>query len=85
MNLRSRIPFRPTFSNDEFASLKMPVLLLIGDREILYDAEAAIARARQLIPHVEAAIVANAGHMLSTDQPEEVTSRVLRFLQNDHV
>ena len=48
MDLRSRIPFRPVFSDDEFASLKMPVLLLIGDREVLYDARSAIDRARQL-------------------------------------
>jgi pimeloyl-ACP methyl ester carboxylesterase len=80
MNLRSRVPFRPMFSDDEFASLKMPVLLLIGDREVLYDARSAIDRARRLIPHIVAEIVPNAGHMLSTDQPELVTSRIMRFL-----
>jgi pimeloyl-ACP methyl ester carboxylesterase len=80
MNLRSRVPFRPTFGDDEFASLKMPVLLLIGDREVLYDATSAIDRARQLIPHIEADIIPNAGHMLSTDQPEVVIDRMLRFL-----
>ncbi len=82
MGLRSRVPFRPVFSDDEFASLKMPVLLLIGDREVLYDAKSAVNRARQLIPHIEAEIIPNAGHMLSTDQPELVICRVLRFLQD---
>jgi pimeloyl-ACP methyl ester carboxylesterase len=80
MNLRSRVPFRPTFSDDEFGKLKMPVLLLIGAREVLYDARSAIDRARQLIPHVEAEIIPNAGHMLSTDQPEEVMRRVMTIL-----
>jgi pimeloyl-ACP methyl ester carboxylesterase len=81
MNLRSRIPFRPVFSDDEFASLKVPVLLLIGDHEVLYDAKSAVDRAQQLIPHIEAGIIVNAGHMLSTDQPEEVSERVLEFLR----
>jgi pimeloyl-ACP methyl ester carboxylesterase len=80
MNLRSRIPFRPVFNDDEFESLKMPVLLLIGDKEVLYDARSAINRARQLIPHIEAEIISNAGHMLSTDQPEIVNEHILQFL-----
>ena len=50
MNLRSRVPFRPVFGDDEFRNLKMPVLLLVGDREVLYDAQPAVDRARQLIP-----------------------------------
>jgi pimeloyl-ACP methyl ester carboxylesterase len=80
MNLCSRIPFRPVFNDDEFGKLKMPVLLLIGDRGILYDARSAIHRARQLIPHIEAEIISNAGHMLSTDQPEIVNEHILQFL-----
>jgi pimeloyl-ACP methyl ester carboxylesterase len=85
MNLRSRIPFRPAFNDDEFGKLKMPVLLLIGDREVLYDAKSAINRARQLIPHIEAEIVPNAGHMLSRDQPEIVIDCMLRFLNADRM
>ncbi len=81
MNLRSRVPFRPVFADDEFGNLKMPVLLLVGDQEVLYDAQSAADRARRLIPHVEAEIIPNAGHRLSTDQPEVVIGRIMRFLQ----
>ena len=86
MHLRSRIPFRPVFGDNEFGKLKMPVLLLIGDREVLYDAASAIDRARRLIPHIEAEIIPNAGHMLSTDQPTMVIDSMRRFLQtvDDH-
>jgi len=79
-HVRSRIPFRPVFSDGELGNLKMPVLLLIGDREAMYDAQSAVDRARQLIPHIEAEIIPNAGHMLSTDQPEVVIGRAMRFL-----
>jgi pimeloyl-ACP methyl ester carboxylesterase len=81
MSLRSRIPFRPSIGDDELRNLRMPTLLLIGEREILYDARSAVERARQLIPGIETAIIANAGHMLTTDQPKEVFRHVLRFLQ----
>jgi pimeloyl-ACP methyl ester carboxylesterase len=83
MSLRSRIPFRPEFADDEFRKLKMPTLLLIGEKEGLYDAQAAAARARQLIPHIEAEIIPNAGHMLTRDQPETVNARILRFLEDE--
>ena len=78
--LRSRVPFRPVFSDDEFKNIHMPVLLLIGERELLYDARSAVDRARMLIPHIEADIIPNAGHMLTTDQPEVVNKKILEFL-----
>ncbi len=81
VSLRARIPFRPAFHEAEFGKLHMPVLLLVGEGEIMYDAGAALSRARQLIPHVQAELVSDAGHMLATDQPEAVSERMLRFLR----
>ena len=83
MFLRSRIPFRPVFSDIELGNIKMPVLLLIGDREAMYNPQSAVTRAQQLISHIEAEIIPNAGHMLHTDQPEVVISRVMQFLHGD--
>lgn len=80
MSLRSRIPFRPVFADHEFQNLKMPILLLVGTREVMYDASSAVDRAKQLIPQVEATILEGAGHMLTTDQPEEVIRCVMKFL-----
>jgi pimeloyl-ACP methyl ester carboxylesterase len=85
MSLRSRIPFRPVFNDHEFQNLKLPVLLLIGEREVLYDARTAVARARQLIPQVQVTIIAGAGHMLTTDRPQEVIRCVMKFLHQDAV
>lgn len=82
MNIRSRIPFRPVLRDDEFKDLKMPVLLLIGDTETLYEPRAAAYRARKLIPHIEAEIIPDAGHMLITDQPEAALNHIMRFLRH---
>jgi pimeloyl-ACP methyl ester carboxylesterase len=83
IHLKSRIPFQPKFEDDEFAKLKIPALLLVGEREALYDARSAVARARQLMPHIEAEIIPNAGHMLTLDQPEMVIGRIARFLRDN--
>lgn len=80
LGLRSRMPFPPAFDDTEFSRLKMPVLLLVGAREAMYDARRAVERARELFPGIEAEIIPNAGHMLLGDQPEATLSRVERFL-----
>jgi pimeloyl-ACP methyl ester carboxylesterase len=80
LSLRKRIPFRPAFVPAEFEQLKVPVLLLVGAGEIMYQPQAALSRARQLIPQVQAELVAGAGHLLTSDQPEAVTGRLLQFL-----
>jgi pimeloyl-ACP methyl ester carboxylesterase len=78
--LARRIPFRPAFGDDEFPALKMPVLMLVGDREIMYDARSAVMRAKQLIPGIEAEIIPGAGHLLLQDQPEMVAERIIQSL-----
>ena len=80
LSLRSRVPIRPVFDEAEFAQLEMPVLLLIGSQETMYDARRAVEQARRLFPHLDVEILPNAGHMLLSDQPDAI-GRVARFLQ----
>jgi pimeloyl-ACP methyl ester carboxylesterase len=72
------------FSEDALRQLHVPVLMLIGDQDKLNPPKA-IERARQLIPHIEAEIIPNAGHFLSMEQPEGVDALLLKFLVvHDH-
>jgi hypothetical protein len=41
-HLRVLIPIRPELAEAQFASLQIPVLLLIGENEILRSADAAV-------------------------------------------
>jgi pimeloyl-ACP methyl ester carboxylesterase len=82
LSLRNRIPFHPAIAESEFSQLELPVLFLVGEGEIMYDAEVAVSRARQLIPHVQAELVRSAGHMLTSDQPQAVAGRLLQFLRS---
>ena len=44
-------------SDNELRSLHMPVLLLFGDGEVIYDPAQAFDRARRLIPHFEGELI----------------------------
>jgi pimeloyl-ACP methyl ester carboxylesterase len=67
------------FSDVELKTLVMPVLLLIGDHDII-NKEKSIEQAKELLPHSETGIIKNAGHFLSIDQSETVNTRIIDFL-----
>jgi pimeloyl-ACP methyl ester carboxylesterase len=70
------------FSSEEQGQVHVPVLMLIGDHDRL-NGPTTIEQARQMVPHIEAAIIPNAGHLLSMEQPELVDAQLLRFLTED--
>jgi pimeloyl-ACP methyl ester carboxylesterase len=68
------------FSDDELRTVIMPTLVVIGDKEVIYDPQAALERATRLIPCCETEIIPNAGHDLMRDQPALVNRSILQFL-----
>jgi pimeloyl-ACP methyl ester carboxylesterase len=84
VNSRSRIRMAPplSFSDDRLRNIKPPTLLMSGERDHpIGNAKEVADRTKRLIPHVQVEIVPNAGHMMSTENPEFVNARILRFLQ----
>jgi pimeloyl-ACP methyl ester carboxylesterase len=71
------------FSDDEFKSLKIPVMILIGDHDIIND-EKGLDRAKKTIRNVDADIIPGTGHFLSFDKPSVINKRVVEFLSNDN-
>jgi len=71
------------FSDDELCALQVPVQLLIGDREVMYDPSKAMARARTLIPISEGELVPNSSHEMCSSQSRVVNPRVLDFLNGN--
>ena len=78
---RYRIYLPPTFKDEQLRQLRVPTLLLMGDKEVIYNYKAAFARAKKLIPNIETAIIPGAGHALNFDQPEMVNQHILAFIQ----
>ena len=55
-------------------------LLLLGDHEVIYNADVALKRALKLIPHIETTVIPGAGYAMNFDQPEMVNKHILAFL-----
>jgi pimeloyl-ACP methyl ester carboxylesterase len=77
---RSTNVIRPVFREEEWSQLRMPILLLIGDHEIMYEPVKAIQQAKHWFPKVQAELIKDAGHFLLADQAQQVNEKVLAFL-----
>ncbi|WP_259316497.1 alpha/beta fold hydrolase [Kitasatospora xanthocidica] len=75
-----RPPARP-FTDEELASIELPVLVLVGRRSALLRPRQVVERVTRLIPGVRAEIVEKAGHGLNLEQPELVNERLLAFVE----
>jgi len=69
------------FSDDDLRQIKMPTLLLVGEKEVVYEAKKVLERARRLIPQIEAEIIQGGGHLFLLDQAEATNARILEFLK----
>ena len=67
------------FSGEQLKSLNIPVLVLIGDNDIINN-DKSLEKAKKYLPNVETEIIKNAGHFLSIDQPEIIDKEILIFL-----
>jgi pimeloyl-ACP methyl ester carboxylesterase len=70
------------FSDEELRTIRVPVLLLIGEHEVMSDPAAALGRARRLIPNVQGELVPNCRHDMCISQHRIVDARVLDFLND---
>jgi len=85
MNVRHLSFMRPVFTDEELREITVPILLLVGDHEIMYEPRKALDRAISLIPNIHAELIPDASHMLNKDQPELVIKEVLDFLLDNSI
>lgn len=82
--------YRPTrnsitpyaFKDDDLRKIKNPVLLLIGDHEVIYKPERAIRRAVNLVPGLKAEIISNANHCAQYTASDIVNKEICGFLNS---
>jgi pimeloyl-ACP methyl ester carboxylesterase len=83
-HFRSAVGVLPiAYKDEELRSVRSPTLVLIGQQESLLDPVAAVRRAKQLIPGVQAELIPQASHDLPVSRAETVNERVLAFLKGD--
>ena len=73
-------PFPKRMSDEDLRSIALPTLVLLCECSPVNDARRAAERARRCIPKVKVEVVADSGHMLPIEHPEQFTQRVLSFL-----
>ena len=80
----SKNSFAPhVFSDEELRQIQAPVLLLVGDHEVIYKPDEVIRRATRLVPDLKAVIVPNANHCAQYTASEFVNHEILEFLIKD--
>jgi pimeloyl-ACP methyl ester carboxylesterase len=75
VHFRPRMVKLPVFSDSALRSLRMPVLAIVGARDVLLDSAQTKRRLEQYAPAAEVVYLPNAGHLIPGQ-----TARVLEFL-----
>jgi pimeloyl-ACP methyl ester carboxylesterase len=76
-SINSAIP--RVFSDEELRSIHTPVLLLIGDHEVIYKPARVIRRATHLMTGLKTEVVPNANHSAQYTAPDFVNAKILEF------
>ncbi|CAM3478709.1 alpha/beta fold hydrolase [Flavobacterium chungbukense] len=67
------------FSDKELQSIQNPVLVLIGDKDVI-NSEESLKRADKYLVNSKTKIIKDAGHFLTIDQPKAVNDAMINFL-----
>ena len=78
---RHRPVIPPVWTDAEWRSLAVPTLFLMGDHDVIYSAEKAVRRLKQVAPQVTAEIVPGAGHDFTIAHAAIVNQKILQFLE----
>jgi pimeloyl-ACP methyl ester carboxylesterase len=81
---RQKLPAPGVLSDDELRRITVPTLLLLAADTRLYDPEKVAARAHRLLPDVCVEIIPDAGHGVLFQYPDQLTARILQFIEADH-
>ena len=75
--------FPRVYSKEEFAQIKAKVLILLGEREGIYNnLQAAVRSARELLPGAQIEMIPVAHHITALANPEIVNQKLLQFFEN---
>ena len=78
------VPHHPppsVFNDEELSKVRAPVLLLIGDHEVIYKPERVIRRATRTVANLRAEMIADANHNAELTNPDVTNAKILDFLR----
>ncbi|MDA6069640.1 alpha/beta hydrolase [Flavobacterium sp. AC] len=68
------------FSDDDLKSITNPVLVLIGDHDVI-NSEESLERAKKYVSNSKTQVIKDARHFLTIDQPKVVNDAMIDFLE----
>ncbi|MDF2658538.1 MAG: carboxylesterase [Paenibacillus sp.] len=78
---RSQLPVIPgVYPDDAWSGIRAPVLILVGEQEVVYDPGALRRRASELLPYAHIQTIPQAGHCLTVEQAGVVNKEISSFL-----
>ena len=72
--------FPAIFSDEQLKTIKTHVLLIYGEKEVIYDYNLAIQRAEKHLQNVKTVIIPGANHISAASVPELTNEAILKFL-----
>lgn len=75
----SMLKMRP-FSDEELQSITNPVLVLIGDHDVI-NSEESLTRAQKFLINCKTQTIKDAGHFLTIDQAKITNDAIIKFLE----
>jgi pimeloyl-ACP methyl ester carboxylesterase len=80
----TRAAFRDAFPRkykaERLRKMTMPVLAMVGEQEVIYDAQRFAAAVRHVLPHARVEVLADCGHAINFDQPKVAAELLGEFL-----
>jgi len=62
------------------STIKQPVLLMVGEQEVIYPAQQVLDYAKAAVPNIDAVIVQQANHTLTMEYADNINEYTLQFL-----
>ena len=75
-----RHSFPAVFSDSELQSIRTPILLLVGDHEVIYEPQRVIRQASRLVAGLRAKIITDANHNAEYTAADAVNKEIGEFL-----
>ncbi len=74
--------FPKVFQDEELKRIITPTLLIYGEKEVIYNYNLAIQRAKKYMQHIKVEIIPGANHLTAISRPELTNNAILKFLSS---
>lgn len=66
----------------QLKSIVAPMLLLVGEKEVIYDPQKVIDRAKDTVPNLTAELVPGGTHLIPWDKSKAISARMIAYLSD---